>query len=480
MSSSSPITLFLAGVGTLLVGGLVFRWLLLTSRSPTGPERIAALLLGLLVIEASLYQNPDLIPVGLFHPKAGPLSFRLFDVLIPLALAARFIARPPARRAPLQTLFWSMFLVWIAVEGIEGLMSGNSKNAVSYEAKAIIYIGMFVLIAAVPPQRWLESTALRRVIGMASVLSTFLVVTMAAHFAISVKLPLLPLEELGSLGTDAATTFAILGIVTLAVGACSERNRMRTIAAALPMLAAPLVSGQRAAMLSLAATVAVLVLAAPFSRRYIRVTWTEVGLLVAAIAGVATALVVIATLTSKTNVSLPLAREIQETFNSRGKQLSAEDRVNQWAQARALIANRPWFGWGLGKEYAYYSPGSFEFVTTELTHNIILDLLLRTGVVGLILFLLATAGTVRDSIVASVQELDPRLKALALGCTAAFVGLIVKGMFESIFEKYRIVLLMGILIGMSISFAAARLEEAVPERELRFAGADDIRGLVRE
>lgn len=476
--TSSLITLVLVACAALVVGGSVFWWLVRTSRSPLGAERIVALLLALLVIDASLYENPDLVPTGIFHPKAGPLSFRLFDVLIPLALAARFVARPPARRAPLQTLLWSTFLIWIVVEGIEGLMSGNPKNSVTYEAKAVIYLGVFALVAAVPANRWLESRALRLVIAMSSALAAFLVVTTEAHLTINVNLPLLSLEEFGILGTDAATIFAVLGSVTLAIGMCSEQHRLRTIIIALPMLAAPLVSHQRAAMLSLAAIVAVLAVAAIFGSRYIRVTWTELGLVLAAVVGIMTALVAADAITGSSHVSLPFAQQIQETFGSRGKELSAEDRVNQWAQARTLIASRPWLGWGLGKEYAYYSPGTYEFVTTNLTHNIVLDLLLRTGVVGLVLFLLAGLVFVRDLIVACLHEIDVRLKVLALGCAAAFVGLVVKGMFESTFEKYRIALLMGGLIGMSMSFAASRLKATASEREALVFGSA-LRGTVR-
>jgi O-antigen ligase len=479
MTKTAPIILFLGGLGAIVVVGLIFRWLVRTSRSPTGPERIVALLLALLVIETSLYQNPDLVPSGLFHAKAGPLSFRIFDVLVPLAIIARFVAQPPARRSPVQVSLWVAFLVWILAEGILGVMGGNPKDAVTYEAKLIIYLGMFVLVAAVPARRWLESRALRRVIVMSSVLAAFLLIASGAHLSINLNLPLVPLVEFGVLGTDAATIFATLGIITLAVGMCSDADRLRALVVALPMLGAPLACGQRAAIIGLGTGVFALVVAAPFALRHIRVTGSEIGIVLVASAGIVTALLVLDAVTGSSHVSLPLAQHIQETFESRGKQLSGEDRINQWAQARPLIASRPWFGWGLGKEYDYYDAGFHEFTSTDLTHNIALDLLLRTGVVGLLLFLAAAVTSARDSIVTWLHEVDARIAALALGCAAAFTGLIVKGMFESIFEKYRLALLMGGLIGMSISFAAARLEASASEREARFLEADVLRGMVR-
>jgi O-antigen ligase len=476
--SSSPITLFLEGLAGIAVVGLIFRWMVRTSRSPTGPERIVALLLALLVIDAGLYENPDAVPTGLFHLQAGSLSFRLFDVLIPLAIIARLVARPPVRRSPLQVSLWGAFLVWTALEGIEGLMAGNSKDFVSYEAKLIIYLGMFALVAAVPARRWLESRALRGVIVMSSVFAAFLLIATEGHLVINANLPGVPLAEFGVLGTDAATIFATFGIITLAVGICSDRGRLGILVVALPLLAAPLVSGQRAALLGLLTSVVVLVVALPFASRHIRVTGSEIGIVLAAAVGIVTALLVINALSDSSSVSLPLTHQIQETFSSRGKQLSGDDRINQWAQARALIARRPWFGWGLGKEYEYYSPGFYEFMNTELTHNIVLDLLLRTGVVGLLLFLIAAVTSIRDSIVAWLRELDGRVAALALGCAAAFTGLLVKGQFESIFEKYRLAVLMGGLIGMSVSFAAARLEATAAERKARSFEAGALRGTV--
>jgi hypothetical protein len=477
--TKSSILLFLVGVAVFAAVVLIFRWLLRASRSPTGPERIVALILALIVIESSLYANQEVVPTGPFHLQAGSLSFRLYDVLIPLALIARFVARPPIRRSPLQVSLWCAFLAWVLLEGIEGSMAGNPKDFVTYEAKLIIYLGMFVLVAAVPAHRWLESRALRRVVVMSSVNATFLIVATEAHLAINLKLPLVPLTEFGVLGTDTATIFATFGIIALAVGMCSDHGRLRAFLVALPLLAAPLVCGQRAALLGLAGAAIVLVVAMPFAWRNIRVTGSEMGLVLIAAAGIVTALLVINALTGSAHVSIPLVAKIQETFNSRGKELSGDDRVNQWAQARALIAKRPWFGWGLGKTYDYYSPGFYEFMNTDLTHNIVLDLLLRSGVVGLLLFLTAAVTSIRDLLLSWLREVDARLAALALACAAAFTGLLVKGMFESIFEKYRLALLMGGLIGMSVSFACARLEARASERKTWSIEPDLLPGMAR-
>ena len=85
------------------------------------------------------------------------------------------------------------------------------------------------------------------------------------------------------------------------------------------------------------------------------------------------------------------------------------------------------------------------------------------------------AASVRDGIRAALSESDGRVAAIAIACVAAFIGLITKGMFESIFEKYRLALLLGALAGVSVSFAAERLKAAESVRDaLRLDGLQRV------
>jgi len=76
--------------------------------------------------------------------------------------------------------------------------------------------------------------------------------------------------------------------------------------------------------------------------------------------------------------------------------------------------------------------------------------LYRTGVIGLLLFaipvLLALGTGVRGWLGAG----DRLVAAVALGCTAVALGLLAKGLVESIFEKYRLTIFLAILIGLAI------------------------------
>jgi O-antigen ligase len=460
----SPPTLLLVGTTALVLLGLAFRQLVSAFRSPTGPERVVALLLGLLVVEASLYPDPNDVPAGLFHPTAGNTSLRLFDVLIPVAVAAWLVAGRRRRPMPLQLLLWGAFSAWLAIAALQGLDAGNSSGLVAFHAKAIIYVGALVLTAQVTPRRWLESRALRRVVVMASALAALLLVTSQAQVHLDLAIPLVRLTGFGALGSDAASIFAILGGATLLIGICSERRRLSLVLLSLPLLSAPLAAGQRAAIVGLGAAAAASVLLMPLARRNIRVTPTEIALGVLAGFGLLALLLTLDTLRSDSHVALPLARDLQDAFGSRGKQLSEQDRLNQWSQARELIAARPWFGWGLGKEYDFYSPGFYSFMRTDLTHNIALDLLLRTGIVGLVFFAAAAVASLRDAAVSWMRNVDARIAALGLACCAGLAGLLVKGMFESLFEKYRLAILIGGLIGVSASLAIESAAARAPSR----------------
>jgi hypothetical protein len=86
-----------------------------------------------------------------------------------------------------------------------------------------------------------------------------------------------------------------------------------------------------------------------------------------------------------------------------------------------------------------------------MTHNIFGDLVLRSGLVGLGLFLLALVTTAAAAARGWSWHESDRAAALALAGGAVVAGLIAKGMVESIFEKYRLAVLLGLGIGVMIS-----------------------------
>ena len=86
-----------------------------------------------------------------------------------------------------------------------------------------------------------------------------------------------------------------------------------------------------------------------------------------------------------------------------------------------------------------------------MTHNIFGDLLLRSGAVGLVLFLLAFAMTSTAAARRWWSQRSDPMAAFALGVGAAVAGLVGKAMAESLFEKYRLAAALGLGIGVMLS-----------------------------
>jgi O-antigen ligase len=155
---------------------------------------------------------------------------------------------------------------------------------------------------------------------------------------------------------------------------------------------------------------------------------------------------------------IPFSRSLSYALTSGEKKLSAQDRVNQFHEAKKLIVERPLTGWGLGQTITYYEVGFKMFVVTYLTHNIVVDLLLRTGAVGLALFLLAVIGSLSQAFMAWRYASDAMVAATALASVTIIAGWLAHGLVESLFEHVQLAPLFGITIGLAQA-AASQLRE---------------------
>ncbi len=433
----------------LVVTGALFVWFLRLERDGRRIV-VVATVFGLILAETLIYESQNTIPTGLFHPAFHSLSFRLIDIVIPAALLALAIHRTRGRPVNTSVLLWLALLVWLAAAGLLGVYEDNSLKLVGFHGKAIVYLGALVLAASVPLEDYLQRDRLERLLMVTGAVALAFIAIDLAGISVSRDLPLLALENFGVMSSDAATIFSCLGALALVLGLYAEHGRGRLLGAAAALLAAPAVADQRAAFLALAASVALVVLVTTFSRRRVRVTATQFGIAALAVGGVLLVSTVGAIFTGG-EIKLPLQDRLSTTFGSYEEVLTTRDRLNQWHAARPLIQERPIFGWGLGKEYVYYNPGFKRFEQIDLTHNIFGDLVLRSGLVGLGLFLLALLATAAGVARGWSWHDSDRAAAFALGAGAIVAGLIAKGMAESIFEKYRLAVVLGLGIGVMIS-----------------------------
>jgi O-antigen ligase len=416
---------------------------------------VVFLILGLLVVESSLYENATLMPRGFFHPGSGSFQFRLPEILITLVILARLIVRGRPVRIGVPALLWMGVAGWWTVELIEGLIRHNSTVKLPFEAKAIVYVmGAYALASGVPVRRFLDGPGFQRLLRWSALPATALVSLALAKKTYAAHLPLFPLNNFGALGTDAATIFVCIGVIGFLLELAKDRRSAFNILCTVPLLFSAFLSHQRAVLLTLGATVVVVLAAVlgPTSRQRLRVRAGEVVVAVLAVVGVVLGEAVVPAVTAQRPVQSPLITKVVNTvgntIGSTGKAQSAQSRLNKWRIAFDDAKQEPIIGQGLGFTYSYFSPGPNVYVVTDLTENIGLDLWLRTGLIGLALFLVALLVSLVNGLAAWRLHPDRMVAVLALALVAAVVGLIAKGMVESIFENYRLATVLGLSLGM--------------------------------
>jgi O-antigen ligase len=353
---------------------------------------------------------------------------------------------------------------------MEGFIFGNRLDLLLFEGKAIVYVGLLFVVLGADVGKMLRSRPFERLLGVAAIVALILTSLDAVGVEADLAIPILPLSSFGLVGADAASVFGALGLITLALGVTRASNRLPMLGMAAAFLAPALVAQQRAALLGLAVSILVIAAIALTARHRLRLTLAEGTLVVIATAFVVGTVTLVGSGIQGTSLTLPFASSIDQAFGREDKAVSAQSRVSQWRAAPDVFRERPLAGSGLGTTYQFYDPGPKEFVRSNLTHNIGLDLLIRTGAIGLALFGLALLTSLWAGIRAWRGVLDPVLAAIGLACAAIIAGLVAKGMVESLFEKYRLVALMGLLVGVGL----AALSRDLVQRSTKTGGEDGV------
>jgi O-antigen ligase len=81
-------------------------------------------------------------------------------------------------------------------------------------------------------------------------------------------------------------------------------------------------------------------------------------------------------------------------------------------------------------------------------HDVVLDLWLRLGLIGLLSFLAALGASIAEGLRVWRRQSDPVVAGLALALVAVVAGLTVTALLEPMLDEYRFVTLFGISLGM--------------------------------
>jgi O-antigen ligase len=442
-------------VGVVLLGLAVGIVALFVRWEREGKEHLVPLvLLALLVVESTIYADQNTLPRGLFHPGAGSTQLRLPEVYITLALVARLIARGKPTRIGLPAGLWLAFAAWMAVGAVEGRLYHNVFSQDIYQAKDIIYIvGAYALAAGVPIRRYLDSGDLLRLGSLCVACASLVDLMSIAHISFDTHLPLLPLQNFGSVGSEtAALTFGI-GTMCFLARLASGPVRLRDVLALVPLLVSVVLSSQRAVLVNVAVVVLVLLVALLFGHRHgivrrFHAGLGQVGLTLLAAVAVVMVVVLVPAAVDRGPVHIPLASNFHNLFYSQAKAESAQDRLNLAAEVEALIPQHPIIGWGLGVEFPFYETGTRTVQTTPYAHDIVLDLWLRLGLIGLALYVVALGASLVGGLKVWRRHPEPATAALALAIVAVLAGLTATAFLEPFLDEYRLATLFGVSLGI--------------------------------
>ena len=431
-------------LAALAGGSVLFSWFYRLARTRRHAT-IVCFILGLIVLETGLYETID-IPTGIFHPATGALKFETVDFIIVVAVAATLVAGKNYALSR-TSLLWAAFGGWILTEAVVGVLNGNPHSNIAYELKAVLYLSLFTVARRIPLKDPRSQQSFARLLYFSALVAGITVILGATGLRLNLSAPGLRGAELGQVGSIGANLFVALGVLGLCMAVCSEHRRFPLLFVIAPLFVPPLMAQQRAALVNLAVSFVVLAALLPVARHKLKATMAEVTLVVLA----ATALVLLPVFINgvvEAKRQIPFSHSLSAALTSGEKKLSAQDRVNQINEARTLIRQRPVTGWGLGKTITYYEVGFKEFIVTYLTHNIITDLLLRTGAVGLLLFVCAVVGSILQGLTAWRFASDAMVAATALASVTIIAGWLAHGMVESLFEHVQLAPLFGIMIGL--------------------------------
>jgi O-antigen ligase len=420
-----------------------------------GKEHLVPLvLLGLLIVEATIYADQNGLPRGIFHPGSGSAQLRLPEIYITLALIARLIARGKPTRIGLPAGLWLAFAAWMGVGIVEGHLYHNLLTQDLFEAKDILYIvGAYALAAGVPVRRYLDSGDLLRLGNLTVACITLIDLMTLAGISINVNLPGLPLVDFGAVGSETAALGVAIGTMCFFVRLGSGTVRTRHVLALIPLLVSLVLANQRAVLVNVAVMLSVLLVVPLVGRlrgasRRFHVGSGRLVLILLAVVAAATVFLVVPAATNDRPVQIPLTSRFESLFHSEGKAESAQDRLNLASEAESLIPQHLLIGWGLGVQFQYYEAGYRSVQTTYYAHDIVLDLWLRLGLIGLALYIVAFSFSFAGGLRVWWRHPDAVIAALALAIVAVLAGLMATAFLEPFLDEYRLATLFGVSLGM--------------------------------
>jgi len=144
---------------------------------------------------------------------------------------------------------------------------------------------------------------------------------------------------------------------------------------------------------------------------------------------------------------------------------SAAFRVSIWRGSVRIIQDFWMSGIGQGAEafnriFPYYAPAA---TFAEHSHNLILQIMLELGIVGLIVFIGVLACYFKIMVNFMRRQTELRLRMMAAAMISAVIGFLSQGMMDYVFYNFRLLLVFYIFLGLGIAFAKIYDKKGVQE-----------------
>ena len=447
----------------LAIGGVALLWVLgWFVRLERRNERhtIFLVFVSVYLAEAILASHAAGVAVGLLRPQIAGQDFRLPDVVIALVVAARLLGPSKGGRIPSGVLPLCAFGAWYATAVVIGLLNELPTSEVLFQGKAIFYVlGAVVAAAGADTRRLADQLAVPAVILAAVVALAMVLGFMDRSFELST--PVQRFDHLGVLSNDTASALTVIGGLVLLAEAVRPRRRLVVCIAGFVLLLAPLAGDHRASYLVLAVVLAGVVLAV-VGRTWTRRSTIGRAALMLSMSGVLVFGLAAAALTPLADVVMS---RFDTAFEGEATVRSAESRVELAGRALDRIGEHPIIGWGAGMQVIRTAEYADEDYASA--HNLVLDLTMRSGAIGLLLFLTALVSTERVGVQRWRRDEDNRTAAVCLAATLGVAAIVTKAMVEPALDKYRLSIMVGLCAGLILFADRRSVEPAAPERAVR-------------
>ncbi|HBY20399.1 MAG TPA: hypothetical protein DEG71_05220 [Clostridiales bacterium] len=144
------------------------------------------------------------------------------------------------------------------------------------------------------------------------------------------------------------------------------------------------------------------------------------------------------------------------SFNT--KDTSISSRVTLWQDVIQMIRNfyLTGIGFGVTAFSGMYLLYRHQYLSALHAHNLYLEILVETGIIGFLVFIYFAFSVVVNFIKNYQGAGNKFNKYIILGCLSAFLGILVNGFAEYTWSDFRVVSMFWLVVGIGVSLTKKR------------------------